>query len=132
MKKPKFLPLILLLSLLLSPPMYAQESPPKTPAPSAVPSTDSKLTLQETLQLLSEKGYLVLLPSQLQSEIQKAVDEATAKAVQLTVAEWKPKFDASQLDLKAEKVEKWKWGGYGILIGAATLATILVIKGAIK
>ena len=127
MKKPLFLPLILSLFLLPSLPTSAQQSPTSTPPPSVQPSEPSKLTLPETLQLLSQKGYLVLLPSQLQSQIQKAVDDATAKAVQVTVAEWKPKFDADELKVKELDLEKWKWGGYGIIIGAATLATILVI-----
>ena len=132
MKKPLFLPLILLLFLLPSLPTSAQQSPTPTPPPSVQPSTDSNPTLTQTLQLLKSQGYLLLLPSQLQSQIQKAVDDATAKAVQVTVAEWKPKFDASELKVKDLDLEKWKWGGYGIIIGAATLATILVVKGATK
>jgi len=52
--------------------------------------------------------------------------------VQLTVAEWKPKYDAAMLDLKNADVDKWKMAGEGFLVGAGLVAVIVVIKGFVK
>jgi len=57
---------------------------------------------------------------------------ASDKAVQLTVAEWKPKYDAAMLDLKTADTEKWKMAGEGFLFGAGVVAVIVVIKGFVK
>lgn len=58
--------------------------------------------------------------------------QASDKAVQLTVAEWKPKYDAAMLDLKNADVDKWKMAGEGFLVGAGLVAVIVVIKGFVK
>ena len=54
---------------------------------------------------------------------------ASDKAVQLTVAEWKPKYDAAMFDLKNSNVNGWKMAGEGFLVGAGLVAVIVVIKG---
>ena len=70
-----------------------------------------------------------LTESQLYTLFDQVATAASNKAVQLTVAEWKPKYDAALLDLKTADAQKWQWGGYGIAVGAGLVAVLIIVKG---
>lgn len=120
----RYLLLLPLMLLLPSLSMHAQQLQSQTPQPSSQLSTISQANLTQTLQLLKARGFLLLTKLQLQYQINLAVKSASDEAVKQTVATWRPKFDASQLDLKNAKSDDFKWGIGGVIIGAATVAVI--------
>jgi len=112
------LPLLLLVSL----PSFGQNLTSQT-ALSLNPLSNSPNTSEQVFQLTE---------SQLYTLFDQVAKQASDKAVQLTVAEWKPKYDAAMLDLKNADVDKWKMAGEGFLVGAGLVAVIVVIKGFVK
>jgi len=111
--------LIPLLLLLVSLPGFGQSLPSQT-ALSLNPLSNSPNTLEPVSQLTESQLYTLF------DQVAKA---ASDKAVQLTVAEWKPKYDAAMFDLKNSNVNGWKMAGEGFLVGAGLVAVIVVIKG---
>jgi len=115
-----------LLLLLVSLPSYGLNWPSQT----VTLLTAQSQTLNESPS--TSEPVFQLTESQLYSIIGDAAKQASDKAVQLTVAEWKPKYDAAMLDLKNADVDKWKMAGEGFLVGAGLVAVIVVIKGFVK
>ena len=111
--------LIPLLLLLVSLPSYGQSLKSQT-ALSLNPLSNSPNTSEQVFQLTESQLYTLF------DQVAKA---ASDKAVQLTVAEWKPKYDAAMFDLKNANVNGWKMAGEGFLVGAGLVAVIVVIKG---
>jgi len=125
-KKLRFLLLPPLLLLIVSLPSFGMPSQNQT-----IPSSTAQSQKLNESPSTSEQVFQ-LTESQLHTLFDQVAKQASDKAVQLTVAEYKPKLDAALLDLKTADTEKWKMAGEGFLVGAALVAVIVVIRGFVK
>ena len=118
-------------SLLLTPLLLLLVSLPSFGNPLQTPMLQSSIQQSKTLNDLAPNSEPVfqLTESQLYTLFDQVAKQASDKAVQLTVAEYKPKLDAALLDLKTANTDKWKMAGEGFLVGAGLVAVIVVVKG---